>query len=70
MMNSRFAFAAPVYAVLIAIGIPWYWPADHTGILFGFPTWVIVAISCSLAASVFTAWLLSTPWAEEQDPDS
>lgn len=54
-----------VYALLLAIGIPWYWPADNHSIVLGMPAWVIVAIAASTCASVFTAWLLAKPWPAE-----
>jgi len=56
-----------VYLVLLAIGIPWYWPADNLVIVFGMPGWVIVAIGVSFVASVFTAWLLRKPWPGEME---
>lgn len=58
-----------VYALLLAIGIPWYWPADNHGIVLGMPAWVVVAIAASACASVFTAWLLAKPWPAEAEPE-
>lgn len=54
-----------VYLGFLLIGIPWYWPTDNHAIVFGMPGWVIVAIFVSLIASVFTAWLLWSPWPGE-----
>ncbi len=58
-----------VYAVLLAIGIPWYWPTDNHSIVLGMPTWVVVAIAASTCASVFTAWLLAKPWPGEAEQE-
>ena len=54
-----------VYIALLAVGIPWYWPADNHLIVLGMPGWVIVAIVVSFVGSVFTAWLLWPPWPDE-----
>ncbi len=59
-----------IYAVLIAVGIPWYWPQQSTFLVFGIPGWVMVAIATALAASVVTAFLLIRyPWQTEDDLD-
>ena len=60
---------ALVYALLLAVGIPWYWPADDHSIAFGMPAWVVVAIAASACASIFTAWLLAKPWPAESKPE-
>lgn len=60
---------ALVYALLLAIGIPWYWPQDKHDIVLGMPAWVIVAIAASACASVFTAWLLAKPWPAETEQE-
>jgi hypothetical protein len=54
-----------VYIVFLAVGIPWYWPADNTLVVFGMPGWVSVAIAVSFCASAFTAVLLYRPWPME-----
>ncbi len=59
-----------IYAVLIAVGIPWYWPQQSTLSVFGIPAWVMVAIATALTASVVTAFLLIRyPWQTEDDLD-
>ena len=45
------------YFCLLALGIPWYWPADDRTIWVGMPAWVVVAIAVSFLTSVFTAFL-------------
>ncbi|MGR9091436.1 MAG: hypothetical protein ACU85U_12725 [Gammaproteobacteria bacterium] len=61
---------ALVYVLLLAIGIPWYWPADDHRIVLGMPGWVIIAIAASACASIFTAWLLAKPWPDESKPEN
>jgi len=51
-----------VYSILIVVGIPWYWPAQYEGTLFGLPTWTLCSLAASFVASCFTAWLLMTRW--------
>ena len=55
-----------VYAVLFGISIPWYWPAEHAVMLWGFPLWVVVSIAGSLGISCFTAWLFACRWPEDE----
>ncbi len=56
------------YGVLLAVGIPWYWPAGDVSTWFGIPRWVVVAVGASAAVSIFTACLLSRPWSQEHEP--
>ncbi|SVB60285.1 uncharacterized protein METZ01_LOCUS213139, partial [marine metagenome] len=49
-----------VYLGLLALVIPWYWPADDTRHAFGLPLWVIVTLIALLVTSVFTAWVFLT----------
>ena len=58
-----------VYAVLVAAGIPWYWPKEDTRLLLGLPAWTAVAIVVSVLISAFTAWLLRRPWPDEDEQD-
>ena len=52
-----------VYLFLLAVGIPWYWPAETNLIVMGLPVWVLVSIIVSIIASIFTAYLwLSYSW--------
>ena len=50
------------YLVLLALAIPWYWPAGSTAIWLGLPAWVVVALAASVAASALTAAILLCPW--------
>ncbi len=68
MTVDRRAWIGLVYFFLLVLGIPWYWPADTTVIVFGLPIWVLVAILFSLATSIFTAFLLLRySWKTESD---
>lgn len=60
-----------LYLALLAIGIPWYWPAGDRSVWFGVPAWVAVALLVSIAVSVITAIiLLRYRWpGEPEDPD-
>ena len=58
---------AAVYLVLLAIGIPWYWPADDRSVVLGAPGWVVAAVATGFFASLFTAWCLSRPDKTEAD---
>jgi len=42
----------------VGFGIPWYWPEDSKILLLGAPIWVVIAILCSLLASILTAFIL------------
>lgn len=56
-----------LYAPLLVLGIPWYWPADDRTLVLGVPGWVAVAVVVSFAASCLTAGLLAKPWPGERD---
>jgi hypothetical protein len=60
-----------LYGALFAIAIPWYWrpffPTAAARVVAGLPLWVLTAIAGSLAISVLTAFLLSSPWEDEED---
>ena len=60
---------ALVYAVLLTIGIPWYWPADDTTMIFGMPAWVVSAIVVSVIASIYTAIQFARPWPGEHEDE-
>lgn len=68
MSGTRLQRMAPwLYAALLALGIPWYWPADQYGIVLGLPAWVVVAIAVAVLAAILTAVLLARPWPEQPD---
>lgn len=46
-----------VYAVLLALTVPWYWPAGDTRHINGLPFWALATLLAVLATSFFTAWL-------------
>ena len=57
MINKNIIYAF-LYFLLIVVGIPWYWNEDFLLIFIGIPVWVIVAILCSVLASILTAYIL------------
>ncbi len=54
------------YLLLVAIGVPWYWPSGRMILWFGWPAWVLTAVASSLAASALTAWVLGRRWPGEE----
>lgn len=54
-----------VYLGLLALVIPWYWPAGDTRHLFGLPLWVIATLGALLVTSAFTAWVFVS-WPEDE----
>ena len=57
------------YAVLLGVGIPWYWPRDDMRVILGVPVWVLVAVGVSAVISTFTLMLLRWCWPEFPDGD-
>ena len=55
-----------VFLILLALGIPWFWPKGNSVLIFGLPAWVVSAIVVSVLCSAFTAYLLRKPWAHEK----
>lgn len=49
-----------VYALLLALAIPWYWPPDDVRQLFGFPLWALAVIGVLWITACFTAWVYMT----------
>ncbi len=54
-----------VYLGLLALVIPWYWPAGDTRHLYGLPLWVIATLAALLVTSAFTAWVYLS-WPEDE----
>jgi len=61
--NNLYVF---FYIILIAIGIPWYWPQDSRSLILGVPAWVTVAVLCSFLASCLTAYILFNSSSDEE----
>ena len=59
------AAALAIVVVLFAASIPWYRQGgSDTGLLWGLPSWVAVALACYVAAAVANAlawWLTEIP---------
>ena len=52
-----------VYALLYAVAIPWYWPADFRGpLILGLPLWVVVTLVAVFALSLWTLFAITRYW--------
>jgi hypothetical protein len=56
-----------VYLALLALVIPWYWPAGDMRHALGLPLWVIATLAALLVTSAFTAWVFLSAPEEEGD---
>ncbi len=54
-----------VYAVLLTLGIPWYWNEGDARLWHGIPLWAWTSLGASLLTSIFTSWLILTRWPDE-----
>ncbi len=61
------AWILAVYLVLFALVIPWYWPAEDSRHVFGFPLWALATLAAVFLTSVFTAWVYLTQSGGEDD---
>jgi hypothetical protein len=59
-MSRRQCIILIVYLLLLALAIPWYWPADNLTLIAGVPTWVLSVILVGFAVAILTAWNLLT----------
>ena len=59
MRTIRSRSIALIYLALLAMAIPWYWPASDTRQLYGLPLWAWASLAAVLATSAFTAWVFS-----------
>lgn len=55
------------YALLVAVGIPWYWPSDSVTLWLGVPAWAVTALVCSLGVSLLTALAFQRRWPGEEN---
>jgi len=53
---------AVAYASLLALVIPWYWPAGDLRQVGGFPLWSLASLGAAFATSLLTAWVY---WASD-----
>ncbi|MFQ5413136.1 MAG: hypothetical protein ACE5E6_01630 [Phycisphaerae bacterium] len=56
----RWTWAA--YALLVAVGVPWYWPNDFDVAVLGWPVWALVSLAASVGISALTAFLAVAYW--------
>ena len=54
-----------VYLGLLALVIPWYWPAGDTRHFYGLPRWVIATLAALLVTSAFRGWVYLS-WPEDE----
>jgi hypothetical protein len=56
------------YAALLAVAIPWYFPASDAPepIWLGFPRWVTVSFGATVAMAIFTAWVIGRYWEDDE----
>lgn len=45
------------YLALLAVLIPWYWPAGDMRLALGFPLWALTSVLALLGMSALTAWV-------------
>ncbi len=57
-----------LFLVLLAGGIPWYWPAADRTLVFGVPAWVAAAVLGGALTAAVTVWYLLAPWPGETGP--
>ncbi len=59
-----------VYLLLFGAAIPWYLPASAaTTTLLGLPLWVTISLACTLAIAIFTVFVISRYWHDDdEDP--
>jgi hypothetical protein len=56
-----------VYLVLLALVVPWYWPAGDVRHLWGIPLWALATLLALLLTAIFTAWIYLA--STEPEPD-
>ena len=56
------------YLVLLAVGVPWYWPEGVMILWFGLPAWLVTAVAASTGVSLLTAVVLRRRWPGEDEP--
>lgn len=56
-----------VYLLLFAAAIPWYWPASFSGpLVAGLPLWVGVTLGFIFLLAVWTAFVITRYWDDEE----
>lgn len=55
-----------IYALLIALSIPWYFPAGSgEPLVFGFPLWCFVSLCCYVGVALLTIRRLDRLWDDQ-----
>lgn len=56
-----------VYGVLFGSAIPWYLPDEAAATTWlGFPLWVTLSLSASLGIAVFTVFVITRYWSDDE----
>ena len=45
------------YLLLLALIVPWYWPAGDLRQLYGVPLWALASLGAAFATAALTAWI-------------
>lgn len=57
----------PAILAILTISVPWYWKTGATGpIILGLPSWIWVALGCSLGVSTITALMALRYWRDDE----
>ena len=60
-----------VFAILITLITPWYFPAgDYQPLIGGVPYWALIVIGASLALSLFLHYVIRCQWRIEEDNEA
>ena len=51
-----------VYAIILLVAIPWYWPSDTDTLLLGLPLWVFISLIAAIFWAILTAFLILFAW--------
>ena len=54
-----------VYLALLALVIPWYWPAGDMRVAYGLPLWVIATLGALIVTSAFSTWVFLS-WPDDE----
>lgn len=56
-----------VYVALFAAAVPWYPAKDAAATTWlGFPLWVTISLTATLAVALFTVFVIQRYWSEDE----
>lgn len=50
------------FVVLLCFLVPWYWPQESTGTMFGVPTWAFFIMVFLIALVIYINLIISKQW--------